>query len=142
MASPGFASATTLVGTGTLTFQIGNPSYSSGTSGAYSGFVPDATKTVSITIDSTNNTLGGIRDAVNASGVGVTASLVADGDNTRLLFTADSSGADTAMSIVTDDADGDDSNTSGLSRLAYNTSAGFSNMTEARSSQDASFSLN
>ena len=144
LASSGFASATTAVGTGTLTVLIGNPTYSSGTSGAYSGFTADATKTISITIDSSNNTVTGIRDAINASSAGITASLVVDGDLTRLLFTSDETGKDIAMSIVVDDDDLDDSNNSGLSQLAYNVSSGsfVGNLSEPRASQDASFSLN
>ena len=144
LASGGFSSSSTVVGTGTLTFKIGAPTYASGTSGAYSGFVADDSKTVSITIDSSNNTLSGIRDAVNASSVGITASLVVDGTQTRLLFTADSSGAATAISISTDDDDSDDTNASGLSQLAYNIDSGSfaGNLSEARSSKDASFTLN
>jgi flagellar hook-associated protein 2 len=148
LASGGFASASTVIGTGTLTFKIGDPTYSSGSAGAYSAFAEDVSKTVSVTIDSSNNTLSGIRDAVNASNAGVTASLVVDGTQTRLLFTSDVSGADTAMSIVVDDDDANDTNTSGLSQLAYNldSSGGspsfVSNLSEARSSQDASFVLN
>lgn len=144
LASGGFASSSTVVGTGTLTFKIGTPTYASGASGAYSGFTADAAKTVSVTIDSSNNTLSGIRDAVNASSVGVTASLVVDGDQTRLLFTADDSGAGTAISITTDDDDSNDSNSSGLSQLAYNIDSGTftGNITEARASKDASFTLN
>lgn len=144
LASGGFASASTVVGTGTLTIKIGTPSYSSGTSGNYSGFSADASKTVSVSIDTSNNTLSGIRDAVNASAAGVTASLVLDGSQTRLLFTADESGAGTAISISTDDGDGDDTNSSGLSQLAYNIDSGSfaGNLTEARSSKDASFVLN
>ena len=144
VASGGFASASTAVGTGSLTFKIGTPTYASGSSGAYSGFTADDTKTVTVAIDSSNNTLSGIRDAVNASAVGITASLVVDGTQTRLLFTADDSGAGTAISISTDDDDTDDYNTSGLSQLAYNVDSGsfIGNLSEARSSQDASFSLN
>jgi flagellar hook-associated protein 2 len=148
LASGGFASASTVIGTGTLTFKIGDPTYSSGSAGAYSAFAEDVSKTVSVTIDSSNNTLSGIRDAVNASNAGVTASLVVDGAQTRLLFTSDVSGAETAMSIVVDDDDANDTNTSGLSQLAYNldSSGGspnfVSNLSEARSSQDASFVLN
>ena len=144
LASPGFASASTVVGTGSLTFKIGSPTYASGSSGAYSGFTADAAKTVTLTIDSSNNTLSGIRDAVNASSVGVTASLVLDGTQTRLLFTADDSGAATALSISTDDDDSDDTNNSGLSQLAYNRDSGsfVGNLSEARSSKDASFTLN
>ena len=142
LASPGFASASTTVGTGTITLEIGTPTYSSGSSGAYASFLPDATKTVSVAIDSSNNSLSGIRDAINASDAGVTASLVLDGTQTRILFTADDSGASTAVSISVDDDDGVDDDGNNLSRLAYNTIAGFSNLTEVRSSQDASFSLN
>lgn len=148
LASSGFASSSTVVGTGTLTFKLGQPSYVSGTSGAYSGFTADDSKTVSVTIDSSNNTLSGIRDAVNASSVGITASLVVDGSETRLLFTADDSGANTAISISADDADDNDSDTSGLSQLAYNIDSGSfvgnstGAMSEVRSSKDAVFSLN
>lgn len=148
LASGGFASASTVIGTGTLTFKVGDPTYSSGSAGAYSAFAEDVSKTVSVTIDSSNNTLSGVRDAVNASNAGVTASLVVDGTQTRLLFTSDVSGAETAMSIVVDDDDANDTNTSGLSQLAYNldSSGGspsfVSNLSEARSSQDASFVLN
>ena len=131
-----------MVGTGTLTLEIGQPTYSSGVSGSYSGFVADASKTVSISIDSSNNTLAGIRDAINASTAEITASLVVDGNQTRLLFTADNTGAATAMSISIDDDDGNDADASNLSRLAYNVTAGFSNVSEARASQDASFKLN
>lgn len=148
LASSGFASSSTVVGTGTLTFKLGQPSYVSGTSGAYSGFTADDSKTVSVTIDSSNNTLSGIRDAVNASSVGITASLVVDGSETRLLFTADDSGASTTISISADDADNDDADTSGLSQLAYNIDSGSfvgnstGGMSEVRSSKDAVFSLN
>ena len=144
LASTGFASANSVVGTGTLTFKLGAPTYSSGSSGAYSSFSEDVSKTVTVTIDSSNNTLSGIRDAVNASAAGVTASLVLDGSQTRLLFTADDSGASTAISIDADDDDSNDADASGLSQLAYNVSSGSftANMTEARSSSDASFVLN
>ena len=144
LASSGFASSSTVVGTGSLTFKIGAPTYASGSSGAYSGFVADDTKTVTVAIDASKNTVSGIRDAVNASAVGITASLVVDGTQTRLLFTADDSGAGTAISISTDDDDTSDYSSSGLSQLAYNLDAGSftGNLTEARSSQDASFTLN
>lgn len=144
LASTGFTAASTAVGTGTITLKIGTPTYSSGTGGAYSGFAPDAAKTVDITIDDTNNTLSGIRDAINASSADVSASLVVDGNQTRLLITANDSGAGTAIAISTDDDDADDTNSSGLSQLAYNIDNGtfVGNLSEARASQDANFVLN
>lgn len=144
LASGGFSGSSTVVGTGTLTFKIGAPTYASGSSGAYGGFTADNTKTVSVAIDASTNTVAGIRDAVNASSVGITASLVVDGDQTRLLFTADDSGAGTAITVSADDDDSNDINTSGLSQLAYNLDSGsfVGNLSEARASQDASFALN
>ena len=143
LASSGFASSSTVVGTGTLTIKVGAPSYNSGSSGAYSGLTEDVSKTVSVTIDSSTPTLSGIRDAINASAAGVTAALVVDGTQTRLLLTADDSGASNAISVVVDDDDTNDTNTSGLSQLAYNYDSGTStftgNLSETRASSDAAF---
>lgn len=53
-----------------------------------------------IEIDATNNTLEGIRDAINASGAEVIASIVNDGDPTnpyRLVLTSTETGADAAI---------------------------------------------
>ncbi|MBM3791047.1 MAG: hypothetical protein FJW35_11965, partial [Acidobacteria bacterium] len=49
---------------------------------------------ITITIDETNNTLAGIRSAVNNSGAGVTAGIVNDGSAApyRLVITSDDSG--------------------------------------------------
>lgn len=148
LASSGFASATSAIGTGVMSIKVGTPTYSSGSSGAYSGFVADDSKTVDITIDSTNNTVSGIRDAINASGAEVIASLVVDGSQTRLLLESKLSGAGTAISVSTVDLDGNHSDGSGLSQLAYrlDSSGGSAtfvgNLGEARSSQDAAFTLN
>ena len=52
------------------------------TNGIYSGadFTQDANQAIgTVTIDSTNNSLQGIRDAINAAGKGVTAAIVGDG---------------------------------------------------------------
>ena len=97
---------------------------------------------MTITIDSSNNTLSGTRDAVNASSAGVTASLnTVDGTQTRYYLQPMIRVLTTALSISTDDDDGNDANTSGLSRLApqHGFRLFLSNLSEARSSQDASF---
>ena len=101
----------------------------------------DAAKTVTVTIDSSNNTLSGVRDAINSSNAAVTASLVLNGTQTRLLLTADDSGAETAIAVITDDDDSSDGDSAGLSQLAYNVDAGVftGNLSESRSSSDASF---
>jgi len=140
LAIAGFASSATVVGSGTLNISVGTPSYSGdATSGSYTGFSAVAGKTASITLNSSNNTVSGVRDAINAANVGVTASLVIDGSQTRLLVTADDTGAATAISITSSDAE--------LSQLQHGYTGGgspafVSNMTEARSPADASFKLN
>lgn len=151
LATSAFGSTATEVGTGSLTISVGTPAYAPGSSsGPYSGFTAAAGKTATITVDSSNNSVSGIRDAVNALDIGVTASIVLDGSQVRLLFTADDSGTDTAIAISTVDS-GDSSGASpntdsdGLSQLAYNydDSLGFTgNLSEARASADASFVLN
>ena len=140
LATSGFASSSTVVGSGTFSISVGTPSYAGdATSGSYTGFTAASGKTATITLDSSNNTVSGIRDAVNAANIGVTASLVVDGTQTRLLFTADDTGAATAISITSSDA--------ALSQLRHGYTDGgspafSSNLTEARSPKDASFKLN
>ena len=137
LATQGFTSSSTVVGSGTLSISVGTPTYANGaSSGNYTGFSAASGKTATITLDSSNNTVSGIRDAVNAAKIGITASLVVDGSQTRLLFTADDTGAATAISITSSDAE--------LAQLTHGYSSGAlsSSLTEARTPADASFKLN
>ncbi|GAB1394004.1 hypothetical protein MASR1M60_21680 [Rhodocyclaceae bacterium] len=89
-AASGFSSITDTIATGTLNIQIGN-----GTARQ-------------VVIDNTNNTLNGLKNAINNAGAGVTAELVTVGNNNiRLVLTANSTGAD---SVIT---------TSGLAGFDY-----------------------
>ncbi len=56
---------------------------------------------VTITIDSTNNTLQGVRDAINDAKAGVTASIINDGTATpyRLVVTSDQTGSSNAFTV-------------------------------------------
>ena len=114
LASGGVASTSAAIGAGsatTVTIAFGSIA---GTLDAPTGtYNPGATFTadtarppVSLTIDSTNNTLAGIRDAVNkTTGIGVTASIVNDGTANRLVLTSTSTGEKSSMRIsVTGDA--------------------------------------
>ena len=123
LSSKTYTATTDVVGTGTLSITVG-----SGTA-------------VSITIDSTNNTLSGVRDAINAADANATASIVKDGSAYRLLVTS-ATGASNALSLaVSGDGDGSDTgDDSGLSALNYY--SGDSQMTQRQAAQDASFSIN
>jgi len=86
IASQGFESETAMIGTGTFTFRVGNASQTE------------------ITIDSDNNTLAGLRDAINNANAGVKAVIINDGSSSgsyRLLLTAEESGADNQIVVTT-----------------------------------------
>lgn len=139
LATASFNTAFETVGTGTLTISFGT--WDAGNS----SFTPNAASpTTSIVIDSTNNTLSGIRDAVNAAGAGVTASIVGDGSGQRLVFSGSASGAANALKISVSDTDGNSTDASGLSQLAFDpaaTAGSGKNLTQTVSAQDAKFTL-
>ncbi len=141
LASKAFTNTTDTVGTGDLTFRFGTYDSDLNT------FTANPERTIeSITIDGTNNSLEGIRDAINAADIGVSASIVNDGSGYRLMFKSDSTGADNSIEItVNDTGDGNHLNDSGLSQLAFDpTAAGVGtgkNLTQTSAAQDASFSI-
>lgn len=111
-ATSAFASANATVGTGTLTIQLGTNN-----SGVFTANGNTAAK--NITIDSSNNTLTGIRNAINAANAGVTASVINDGGTYRLVIGANDTGTTNSLKISVSDSDGNSADTSGLSALAY-----------------------
>ncbi len=117
-AAAGVASTGTVVGTGTITIDIGswNSDYSTFTSNASVG-----SKT--ITIDASNDSLLGIRDAINQADAGVTASIVNDGSGNRLVLSITATGAANGFRVSTTDGDGTNLDASGLSRLAFDPAA-------------------
>ena len=112
LSTAGQTSKTALIGSGattTLTFQFGTISGGTLTDGTYTGatFTQDAKQaTGTVTIKNGDNSLQGIRDAVNAANIGVTATLVSNGSATpdHLVFTSNKTGAVSSMKI---DVDGD-----------------------------------
>ena len=94
-----------------------------------------------VVIDSTNNTLMGLRDAVNAAKIGVQAAIVNDGSGYRMTFSSTTTGAaNSIQTTVTGDNDSNDSDSSGLSRFVYNDTT--KNMTQSVSAQDAKLKVN
>lgn len=141
LASGSFAdSDTTAIGTGTLTFRFGTVNYNS-VSGNMDAFtLNEDSKITTLAIDSSNNTLEGIMQAVNEADFGVKASVVNDGSGYRLLFTSASSGVEHAIEIQAADDDGNNTDNLGLSRLAFNTSA--SHVEQTKAATNAAFTLN
>ncbi len=141
LASSAYTAATDVVGTGTLTIKFGTTDYNAGTD-TYNGFtLNSSSQTLSITVDSTNNTLEGIRDAINDAAAGVTAVIVNDGTGYRLLINSGSTGAENSLEVtVTADGDGNDTDTGGLSALAFNASA--TNLSQTVAASDAQIKVN
>lgn len=124
LASGTFTNSSSTVGTGTLTVTVGSDAFS-------------------VTVDSSNNTLAGIRDAINAApdNSGVTATVLNEVGGSRLVLTADDTGSTHELKIeVTGDGDGNNTNASGLSRLVW-VSGGTQNMSEITPADDAAFTV-
>lgn len=107
------ADRTAAIGTGTMTLTVGG-----------------VAKT--ITIDGTNNSLDGLASAINSSGGGVTASIIADQGGHRLILKGPS-GAANAFTLAAD-AGADP----GLSAFAYGAGGG---MTLGQSAANADFTI-
>ncbi|MEO6986057.1 MAG: flagellar filament capping protein FliD [Paralcaligenes sp.] len=134
LTAAGQTSTSAAIGSGTpttLTFAFGA---TNGTTFTQDANQPDGT----ITIDSSNNSLQGIRDAINSAGIGVTATIVNDGSATpyRLQLTS-ATGANKSMAITA--AAGGDSAVSSL--LSYNP-ASTQTMVQSAAAQDAALTVN
>ncbi|MBC7572838.1 MAG: flagellar filament capping protein FliD [Herminiimonas sp.] len=104
----GQASTTAAIGAGgstTLSFDFGTIAGGSvnAATGKYIGatFTSGGSGVKTVTIDGTNNSLAGIRDAVNAANIGVTATIVNDGSNTpyRLSLSVNNTGAANSLKL-------------------------------------------
>lgn len=121
LASLGVSSQYTPIGEGTFNLTVGG-------------------STKSITVDSSNNTLEGLKSSINAAGLPVNASIVNDGSGYRLVLASQQTGAANNISISTTDSDGNDTDATGLSQFAFG--AGTNNMVQTIAAQDAAFSVN
>lgn len=102
------------------------------TASSVTTFTPNTTGSKTVTIDASNNSLQGIRDAINAAQVGVTASIVNDGGTApyRLVLNSNAIGANNSMKVsVSGDA--------ALSSLLSNDPAGTQNLSEIVTAKNA-----
>lgn len=138
LAGPVLPSSTTVVGGGTLRIQLGT--YDSGTNSFTVN--PDKAE-VPITI-AAGATMADIRDAINGASAGVSASIVNDGTGSRLVVRGLETGAKNSIRMLSTDSDGTDTNTSGLSSLAFDPTAvagSGKNLTQTQAAQDAAASV-
>lgn len=126
-----YASSAAVVGEGSLTIQLG--AWGTDTDGNTTFTDKADTAAVTINIDASNNTLGGMRDAINAAGAGVTASIVNDASGSRLVLRSTNSGETNGFRI---DAGG------GLADLGYDPRVGVSAMIQTLPAQNARALIN
>jgi len=142
--SRGLQSVDSIVGNGTLTFSFGSISGGTLSNGIYSGssFNNNGIAAKTITIDSSNNSLVGIRNAINTAAIGITASIVNDGTNTpfRLVLTNTETGEAQSMKIsVGNETDG---NSALSDLLSYDPSnVDKQSLSQSRKAQNAVFKL-
>lgn len=135
IASAPFETSATALGSGTLTLTFG--SYEDGT---FSAHPAEAVRTISIGAE--QSSVAGVRDAINAADAGVTASLVHDGSGYRLVIAADETGLSHAMQITVSDDDGNHTDNTGLSQLAYDASTGgTAHLTETVAARNATLTI-
>ncbi|GIW46237.1 MAG: flagellar hook-associated protein 2 [Deltaproteobacteria bacterium] len=106
---------------------------------------------ITVTVDSTNNTLSGIRDAINSADSDVRATVINDGNGYRLVLSSKLTGASNRITVkVDEDNNGvfeepSETDLTGLSKLAFNptydsdgnVTGGISNMIQSQAAVDA-----
>ena len=136
LASAAYSSTTDIVGTGKLTISFGTYTAADGSDPA--SFTANSDKSdIVIDITSSNNTLAGIRDAINAKNASVTASIVNDGTGNRLVITSKDTGEVNGLKISVADDDSNNTDSSGLSALAYDPLATSNSMTQLVEAKNA-----
>lgn len=159
--SANIGSSVTAVGTITLTSADGSPITVGGSNPAAAGltagvggnylsadFTADSTRTAgNIVIDSTNNTLQGIMDAINKGNFGVTASIVSDGSTgtgatpNHLVLTSSATGANSTMKITLAGSGGDPADPDLVKLLGYDP-GGAQNLSQKAAAADTKATVN
>jgi flagellar hook-associated protein 2 len=120
-------SATTVIATGNLLIEFGKLD-----GVVYTG---DSLRSKTITIDSSNATLGGLRDAINAANIGASATIVNGTSGAQLVLSSNETGLSNVIRL------------SGLTAFDYNPAANTGTMTQAalqggQAATNAAFTLN
>lgn len=120
-------------GSGSMTIELGAWSGSSFTAGSGTP--------VSVTINPGEDTLAEIAAKINDADAGVSATVLKDASGERLLVRSKETGLENGFRITVADDDGNDTDASGLSRLAF--AVGSANgMTQSQAGQNATATIN
>ncbi|HEX6832052.1 MAG TPA: flagellar filament capping protein FliD [Rudaea sp.] len=118
LASSGYATSATTVGTGRLSIGSGANAFN-------------------VDLDSSNNTLSGLRDAINnaSANTSVTASLITADDGVHLVLTARNTGTSNAITVTTSGGDG------ALANLVYDPAHANQHLSQLSAAGDAVLSV-
>ena len=127
VASQSYASASTVVGAGDLTMEVGSWDKTE------PGFAARATiNAMSIPISATD-TLADVRDKINAAGGGVRASIITDSSGARLVLSSTTTGVDNGFRVT---------GSGGAAAFTYDATDGSSPMTRTQKAIDAKATVN
>ena len=129
----GAVAADTAMGTGSMTIELGSWSGNSFTAGAGTP--------VSLTINPDEDSLAEIAAKINDADAGVSATVLKDAGGERLLVRSKETGLENGFRITVDDDDGNDTDASGLSRLAFAV-GNVNGMASSQSGQNALATIN
>ncbi|KTD36377.1 flagellar hook associated protein 2 FliD [Legionella nautarum] len=132
-----YPSSTSTIGDGSLTINFGT--YSAGNT----TFTPNPLQPpLTINIIPGQDNLLAIKDAINSSGAGVQASIVQDNSGARLTLMSTNTGSASAMQISVVDNDGNNTDLSGLSALAYDPTQSITSLTQTIAANDSMVYIN
>lgn len=99
-----------LTGSGAATFNSGTLNITAGTA------------SLNVTVDASNNSLSGVRDAINSAGEsqGISASIISDSSGSRLVLNSSKTGAGNDIAVAVSE-DGAFTGTNSLSNFSYST---------------------
>lgn len=133
-----YPASSAAVGQGTMTITLGQWSTDHSSFTQKSGTAP-----VAVTIGAEDNTLQKIADKLNGAGAGVLASVVHDANGYRLSIRSKETGLENGFKITTTNAqDAGGADIGNLGALAYDPSAGATDMTLMQDGQNAKAKIN
>ncbi len=137
--STALASSSATLNEGSLTIELG--SYQAGAPAA--GFDAKAgASAITLNIGSGDTSLAALRDKINASGAGVSASIISDASGARLSLRSKDTGVENAFRISVTETVDDGNAATGLSALAYDATAASSPMARTTSAVNAALTVN
>jgi flagellar hook-associated protein 2 len=136
LVSKAWPASVSTIGSGHLRLELG--SWAAG----QTGFTPKPGSTGADVFISATDTLADVRDKINSAKSGVMASIVNDASGARLVLRSSETGAVNGFRVTATDDDGNNSDSNGISALAFDPSASVNAMTQTQAALDAQATIN